>query len=159
MCKHIGLFFCAMCALSIFLFCDCVGQTDGVQDGVSRMATAIVRDLHNDGPNAWLQYFSRSQQFFMASNGQLVFRNYDSATVFVHEYAKKVRRVDLTWNNIRIDSLAPNLAVMAASFSEIQTFANGEQEAPAGYFTGIVEYTPSGWKLRNAHWSESCPQH
>ncbi|MGA7161378.1 MAG: hypothetical protein WBZ48_10275 [Bacteroidota bacterium] len=123
------------------------------------MADAIVRDLHNDGPNAWLHYFSRSQQFFMASNGQLVFPNNDSATIFVHEFSKKIRRVDLTWNDVRIDSLAPNLAVLAASFSEIQTSITGEQVAPAGYFTGIVEYTPSGWKLRDAHWSMSISQH
>ncbi|HTY12412.1 MAG TPA: hypothetical protein VMF88_15220 [Bacteroidota bacterium] len=52
-------------------------QTDslGVREGVRRMADAIVRDLHGEGPAAWLRYFSHSENFFMASDGQLSFAN------------------------------------------------------------------------------------
>ena len=117
------------------------------------MADAIVRDLHHDGPNAWLRYFVHSDRFFMASGGELVFPNIDTAQVFVRQFAKGINRVDLTWSNVRVDSLAPGLAVLAASFKEIQMNWSGVRATPAGYFTGVAELTPQGWKLRNAHWS------
>ncbi len=133
-----------------------IGQTAAdseVDQGVRRMADAIVRDLHDVGPVSWLKYFSRSGHFFMASNGQLAFANYDSADAFVHTFAKSIRQIDLTWENIRIDSLGPRLAVLAASFNEVLTAATGKQDTSAGYFTGVAEYVDGGWKLRDAHWS------
>ena len=123
------------------------------------MADAISRDLHNDGPIAWLRYFSHSPHFFMASDGQLVFPNIDTANVFVPQFAKKIQRVDLTWSDVRVDSLAPGLGVLAASFREIQFGAPSVRDTASGYFTGIVEYTKRGWKLRNAHWSINPPHH
>jgi hypothetical protein len=137
------------------------GQTEivGVQEGVHRMTDAVVRDLHNNGPVAWLRYFSHLQAFFMASNGQLVFPNYDSAAAFVHEFAKQIVRVDLIWNDKHVDSLAPHLAVLAASYHEILTSATGVQDTSSGYFTGVVEYTSTSWKFRNAHWSSNDSKH
>jgi hypothetical protein len=131
----------------------------GVQEGVHHMADAVVQDLHNDGPVAWLRYFSHSQAFFMVSNGQLVFPNNDSADTFVHEYAKQIIRVDLIWNGIRVDSLSPQLAVLAASYHETLISATGVQDTSSGYFTGVVEYTSTGWKFRNAHWSSNDSKH
>lgn len=123
------------------------------------MTDAVVRDLHNDGPVAWLRYFSHSQAFFMASNGQLVFKNNDSAAIFVHEFAKQILRVDLIWSDMRVDSLTPHFAVLAASYHEILTSATGVQDATSGYFTAVVEYTSTGWKFRNAHWSSNDSKH
>jgi hypothetical protein len=145
----------AICSLTIFCPHEGLSQTETaeVQKGIRQMADAIVRDLHNDGPIAWLGYFSHSDRFFMASDGQLVFPNIDTADVFVKQFAKKIRQVDLTWNEIRVDSLAPGLGILAASFQEIQIGLAGVQDTPAGYFTGIAEYTQQGWKLRDAHWS------
>ena len=147
----------AICMIQILLSCKSAGQTDtmGVEKGVRRMAEAIVRDLHKDGPVAWLQYFSASKHFFMASNGQLAFPNNDSASAFVHTFAKTIRQIDLTWDDVRIDSLTPHLAVLAASFHEVLISAAGGQDTSAGYFTGVAENFPTGWKLRDAHWSMS----
>jgi SnoaL-like domain len=156
MLKHLawslfGIFFLMICPSS-----KSVSQTNtsfGVDKEVRRMADAIVRDLHNDGPIAWLKYFSRSEHFFMASNGQLAFTNNDSADAFVHRFAKTIKQIDLTWNDVRIDSLAPHLAVFAASFHEILVNVTGKQETSNGYFTGVAEYVGGDWKLRDAHWS------
>jgi hypothetical protein len=151
----------AVFLIACFFHGNVIGQTEraGVQEGVRTMADAIVRDLHTEGPMAWLRYFSHSERFFMASNGQLVFPNIDTATVFVQEFARKMRRIDLTWKDIRVDSLAPKLAVLAASFHEIQYGISGVQVTADGYFTGTVEYSQLGWKLRDAHWSMSDAQH
>ena len=123
------------------------------------MALEIVRDLHTEGPAAWLKYFTHSDNFFMASDGELSFANFDSASFFVHNFATTIKRVDLTWSDMRIDSLSPELATMAASFHEVMYNVTGIQNTPAGYFTGTVERTASGWKLRNAHWSSLHREH
>ena len=159
--KDIVCVFFGICLLHILLSCKSVSQTDtmGVEKGVRHMADEIVRDLHKDGPIAWLQYFSTSEHFFMASNGQLVFPNNDSADAFVQTFAKTIRQIDLTWDDIRVDSLGPHLAVLASSFHEVLISTAGRQNPSTGYFTGVVEYLPSGWKLRNAHWSISSPKH
>jgi hypothetical protein len=148
-----------ICVYSFINRSFCQTEIMGVQKGVHRMADAVVRDLRHEGPVAWLRYFSHSQAFFMASDGQLVFRNNDSASVFVHEYAKQILRVDLIWNDIRIDSLTPHLALLATSYHETLTSAAGVQDTPSGYFTGLVEYTSTGWKFRNAHWSSNGSKH
>lgn len=74
-----------------------------------------------------------------------------------YRFATQIHQVDLTWGNIRIDSLTPSLGVMAASFHEIQIGEKGIQSSPSGYFTGVVESTLAGWKLRDAHWSIAKP--
>ena len=139
--------------------CRSSAQTKGMQEGVRDMARAIVRDLHNEGPNAWLKYFTNSKQFFMASNGVLVFPNIDSANKFVPLFAKQIKRVELTWRDIIVDSLSEKFGIMAASYHEDLVGEKGVQDSPSGYFTGLVENTPSGWKLRDAHWSSGGPQH
>ncbi len=163
MAKHIFLSVYSISLLTIFFLCNCRGnfqtRSSGMQEGVRIMTKAIVMDLHNEGPTAWLKYFSNSKQFFMVSNGQLVFPNIDSANAFVPRFAKQIQRVDLTWNDIRIDSLTPDFGIMAASFHEVLIGASGVQDTPTGYFTGIVENTTTGWKLRDAHWSTSSTQH
>jgi hypothetical protein len=163
MAKHIVL---SVFSISLLTICflgncrnDCQTILTGMHEGVHLMSEAIVKDLHNEGPIAWLQYFSDSKQFFMASDGQLVFPNIDSANAFVPRFAKHIQRVDLTWNDIRIDSLTPDFGLMAATFHEALIGASGVQDTPTGYFTGVVENTATGWKLRDAHWSTLSPQH
>jgi hypothetical protein len=161
MIKH-NILTVSICVFMIFLFCNCRSSAQtkpGIQEGVRKMAEAIVRDLHNEGPIAWLKYFTKSKQFFMASNGMLVFPNIDSANKFVPIFAKQIKRVELKWKDIRIDSLSPKLGIMGASYHEDLIGEKGVQDSPSGYFTGLVENTSSGWKLRDAHWSTGGPQH
>lgn len=62
-------------------------QANVVRDSVKMMAVNISDDISKIGPAAWLHYFARSPQFFMANEGKLVFPNYDSAVTFVNSYA------------------------------------------------------------------------
>jgi hypothetical protein len=50
-----------------------------VKDSVSRMAANIAADISKNGPRAWLNYFEDNPDFFMANEGQLVFKDYPSA--------------------------------------------------------------------------------
>src|ERR1700710_2342117 len=58
-------------------------QSALVKDSVSRMAANIAADISKTGPRAWLNYFEDNPDFFMANEGQLVFKDYPSAKAFI----------------------------------------------------------------------------
>jgi hypothetical protein len=129
-------------------------QAAGISDSVQLMAISIARDVSHNGPAAWLKYFEDTQGFFMASDGQLVFPGIDTAKNFINNIlVKKISKIDLRWNSIRVDPLTTRLASIAANFQEDITDSDGKMIHQDGYFTGIAHQTPEGWKLYNAHWS------
>ena len=73
-----------------FMFCfisSCNNNTQSftpkerslVQDSVQLMVESIAKDISNEGPVIWLKYFENVPEFLMASDGQLVFPNIDTA--------------------------------------------------------------------------------
>ena len=128
-------------------------QAAAVKDSVRILANAVARDVTQEGPKAWLSYFENSPNFFMASGGKLVFPNYDSAVTFVNWFASTGRKIQLTWNDLNIDPLKSDIAVLSAIWYEVITDTSGNRMPQEGYFTGLVEHTPAGWKFRNLHWS------
>ena len=89
----------------------------------------------------------------MASDGQLAFSSYTSAEAALPAIARSLHAVDLHWQQLRIDSLSPDFAVLASPFTEQLTDSFGHVRAVAGYFTAVVERADSGWQLRDLHWS------
>ena len=65
------------------------GQFHFTKDSVKKFAESIAKDVSGQGPMAWLQYFKNSPDFFMVSDGQLVFPNYDSAFEFYQKHTSK----------------------------------------------------------------------
>jgi hypothetical protein len=130
-----------------------------IQHGVRDMASSISRDVGREGPDAWLRYFVEGPEFFMASDGKLQFSNFGDADAVLRAFSRGVAHLELTWDAIRIDPLAPGLAAMASSYGEVFTDPKGHTTRFNGYFTGTAVETPSGWKLRDAHWSSLPPPH
>jgi hypothetical protein len=128
-------------------------QLDPVRDSVRVFAATVARDVTSEGSKAWLRFFSHSPHFFMASEGKLVFPNIDSATVFVDSLAVWIRNIQLTWGDISVDPITPQLAIFRASFHELVTERSGRQLAQDGFCTATVERTAVGWQFRNLHWS------
>ena len=129
-----------------------------IQDSVRSFAAAVARDVTTGGPEAWLPHFARGPEFFMAAEGSLVFPAFDSATRFLREYVRSTPKIELAWgNDIRVDPLAPGLAVMATQYREIQTDSAGHRVSQTGFFTSVVEHNASGWQIRDAHWSSRAP--
>jgi len=131
-----------------------------ITDSVKQLTANISRDLAAKGPASWLNYFQNSPQFFMAADGQLSFRDYNSAKAFIQDtLIKNMHKIVLKWSNTRIDVLSRRIASIGCDFHEDITLAN-EQTLPFdGYFSGTAVATPQGWKLRNAHWSMKKPAH
>jgi hypothetical protein len=115
----------------------------------------VAHDVTQEGPLAWLKFFNTGPEFFMAVNGQLAFPNAAAAKEGTQNFARTINRIELTWgDDLRVDPLTAELAVVAASWREIQVDKAGRRNETAGYFTGLVEHRDGRWRFRDAHWSE-----
>jgi hypothetical protein len=129
-----------------------------VKDSVSRMAANMARDISKKGPAAWLDYFENTPGFFMASQGELVFTDYQSAQRFIlNTLDKEISKISLRWNNLRVDPLASDLAFIGADFHEDLSNISGKIISIDGYFTAMASLSNNRWKLRNLHWSIKAP--
>jgi hypothetical protein len=128
-----------------------------MRDSVITFVTTIARRLADEGPAAWLRYFETSPAFFMASDGQAVFPSNDSAAACVEGLTRTITAIDLEWVDLRVEPLAPGLAVIGASYRETVTDTAGSTVAFGGFMTGVARHTPDGWRLRNLHWSSPVP--
>jgi hypothetical protein len=146
----------------ICLNCACSSQTVApgtktaglVTDSVRQMTIHLTNDLAQNGPAAWLNYFDTGPDFFMSSDGQLVFKDYPAARVFIeNKLVKSILKINLQFNSLRIDPLSAQLASMGADFHEDLTDSSGKVLSVDGYFTALAVSTVGGWKIRNLHWS------
>jgi hypothetical protein len=114
----------------------------------------VAHDVTQEGPLAWLNFFNTGPEFFMAVNGQLAFPNAAAAKEGTQNFARTINRIDLTWgDDLRVDPLTAELAVVAATWREIQVDKAGHRIEEAGYFTGLAERRDGRWRFRDAHWS------
>jgi len=134
-----------------------VASVAAVEAGVRDLAASIARDLAAEGPDGWLGHFVDGPAFFMASDGEVRFPDFATATSFVHDLDARIASMQLTWGDLRIDPLTPTMAVMAAPYDERLTDTSGTEAHFTGYFTGLAVRTESGWKLRHLHWSSPAP--
>ncbi len=117
----------------------------------------VAHDVTQDGPIAWRKHFADTPAFFMAVDGHLVFPDSAAATAGIQGAAGKFKHVELRWgDDLRVDPLTENLAVVAASYHEVRVDAAGKRVDEDGFFTGTVEKRDGRWQFRNAHWSAAA---
>ena len=118
----------------------------------------VARDITSEGPSAWRRYFAESPSFFMASEGHLVFPDSASATAAIQELSRTTPHIELQWgDDLRVDPLTPDLAVLATSYHEVRVSQNGDRVDESGFFTGVAERQVGRWRFRDAHWSVVTP--
>jgi hypothetical protein len=151
-------------AINVIVSCNCdqkqlnTKKTTIIKERVKGMMANIETDVSKNGPRAWLNYFEDTPDFFMANEGQLVFKDHQSARAFIiGTVVKIIPYIKLRWEHIRIDPLTSNLASIGADFHEDQVTNTGKKLSIDGYFSGIAHYEGHDWKLRNAHWSVKAP--
>lgn len=158
--------------LAAISFAGCVGNVAGASESqrlTTERAAAVDRAVHafmqtvarsvtHDGPTVWLKYFDSGPSFFMAVNGQMAFPNAAAAQEGTRKFAQTISRIELKWgDDLRIDPLTADLAIVAASWHETMVDIAGHQIDQAGYFTGLAEYREGRWQFRDAHWSSPVP--
>lgn len=133
-------------------------RASAVERDVRAYASAVAHDVTQEGPAAWRRHFADSPSFFMASEGHLVFPNSASATKGIQDFARTINHMELHWGeDLRVDPLTPDLAVLAAPWHEIRVDTAGNSVDETGFFTAIAEYRNGRWQFRNAHWSVAGP--
>ena len=130
-------------------------QSSAVESAVRSFAQSVAHDVTHDGPLAWHKYLEDSPAFFMAVDGAMAFPDSAAAKVGVDAFAPTIQHIELAWgDDLRVDPLTPNLAVVAATYHELQIFTSGKRVDEHGFFTGTAELRDGHWQFRNAHWSE-----
>src|SRR5579864_7156001 len=131
-----------------------------VDQAVRAFMQTVSHSVTQDGPLAWIKYFDASPAFFMAVNGQLAFPNPAAAQEGTRKFAQTIRHIELNWgDDLRVDPLSDEFAVVAVSWSEIQVDTAGHGVTETGYFTGLAEYREGRWQFRDAHWSSPVSSH
>lgn len=125
-------------------------DTDAVRHFVARVATGVTAR----GPAAWSEFFDDSPNFFMASEGKLVFGSGAAARQGIQDLTHVITSIQLRWGTDPIiQPLAPGLAIVAMPYHEMLDTSPGRTIVEDGYFTGVAEHGRDGWRFRNAHWS------
>jgi len=128
--------------------------TARVEDQVRVFARQVAHDVTAEGPMAWRKHFADSPSFFMAVNGKMAFPNSAAVTAGLPDIARNIPHIELNWgDDLRVDPLTPQLAVLAASYHEVLVNPKGDRQDATGFFTGTAEYRDGRWQFRNAHWS------
>jgi hypothetical protein len=129
-----------------------------IEEGVRGFTSTVAHDVTQDGPSAWRKHFADTPSFFMAVNGNLVFANSAAVTAAIPGLARTIKHIELRWgDDLRVDPLTADLAVVATSWHEVIVDAAGNRVEETGYFTGTAEYRDGRWQFRNAHWSVAVP--
>lgn len=129
-----------------------------IDEGARTFMHTVAHDVTQEGPLAWLKFFNTGPEFFMVVNGQLAFPNAAAAKEGTQNFARTINRIDLTWgDDLRVDPLSAELAVVAASWREVQIDKSGHRIEEAGYFTGLAECRDGRWRFRDTHWSAPIP--
>jgi hypothetical protein len=129
-----------------------------VEKEVRAFAHEVSHGVTAEGPTAWRRYFSDGPEFFMAAEGRLAFANGASAIASIPDIARTIKQIDLVWGDeMRVDPLTPDLAVLATPYHEVRTGPAGDQLTETGYFTATTEFKGGRWQFRDAHWSVVVP--
>ena len=129
-------------------------QSVATTNSVRAFAATVADDVTRRGPVAWRAHFANTPAFFMAAEGRLVFANNDDATRGIQQLAGSIAHVELRWGDpMRVDPLTPTLAMLGMPYHEVRVDTAGHRAEETGYFTGLAELGPAGWRFRNAHWS------
>jgi len=129
-----------------------------VEHEVRQFAATVSRDITVEGPAAWEKHFEDSPAFFMASEGKLAFPDRPAASEAIEELKRTIQHLELSWgDDLRVDPLTPEFAVVASSWHEVQSDKQGHQTTESGFFTGLVERRNGQWQFRDAHWSVAAP--
>ncbi len=131
-----------------------------VDQAVRAFMETVSQSVTQDGPIAWIKYFDASPSFFMAVNGQMAFPNAAVAQEGTRKFAQTIRHIELKWgDDLRVDVLSTEFAVVAVSWREIQVDTAGHSVTETGYFTGLAEHREGRWQFRDAHWSSPVSAH
>jgi hypothetical protein len=131
-----------------------VAERAAVEQSVRSFMNTVAQDVTQGGPTTWAKEFSVEPNFFMASEGVLVFPSGAAAAQGIPALTQIIKKIELQWGqDLRVDPLTQDLAAVGTTYQEIRTDPQGHELTEKGYFSGVVERSNGKWQFRNAHWS------
>jgi hypothetical protein len=150
---RIPLFAVLLCAAAISGCVSANAPTSDI-DAVRQFMAHVATDITAKGPAAWSDFFDDSTNFFMVSDGTLVYASGVAAREGIPGLTKVITSIELRWGaDLRIQPLSPGLVMVAAPWHEVRVDSAGRKVEDHGYFTAVAEFGHGGWRFRNAHWS------
>lgn len=143
----------ALCACTLTPLLDGGGERGRARQDVRKLMDRIAADVATSGPTAWLAHFLPARSFFMAADGALQFRGPGDADAFLHVWAPTVAEIRLAFDDVRVEVLSDDIAVIGATYEEEIALRDGTVQRYGGYFTGVAVLALDGWRLQHAHWS------
>jgi hypothetical protein len=129
-----------------------------VEQSVRGFMNAVAQDVTQGGPTAWAKEFADGPNFFMASDGVLVFASGAAAAQGIPALTQIIKKIELQWGqDLRVDALTSDLAAVGSTYQEIRTDPQGHESTEQGYFSGVAERRNGRWQFRDAHWSVLAP--
>lgn len=125
-----------------------------VETEVSASLDTLCEDLEDRGPLAWIDHFSESPEFHMASDGTLLFQTSLDLRSAMEGFAVSVESLRLRFIDTRVLPFDRNRAHIAARFEEDLIYKDGRGEPMAGHFSAVAIREDGDWRLLNAHWSQ-----
>lgn len=129
-------------------------QSAIIEKEVRAFLASMADDVTKRGPVAWRTHFADKPTFYMASEGKMVFADSAAATKGINELTGMISQIKLNWGEpLRVEPLTSSIVSVAMPYHEELSDTQGNLVVEDGYFTGLIESGPDGWKVRNAHWS------
>src|SRR5260370_21312693 len=129
-----------------------------VESSVKNFVLAVAHDVTEQGPTAWQKEFADDPAFFMAVEGHLVFPNRQAATQAIQDLPRFIKHIELRWgDDLRVDPLTADLAVVATSYTEVQTDPEGPRGRKPGFLPAVPDFAAGRGQFRIAHCSPPLP--
>lgn len=128
--------------------------TNPITQGAIEFMNGVAVGVSRDGPIAWKRYFAAEPDFYMISEGRLVFDGGDNAHKSIDDLTRTVERIELRWGEpIRVDPVTSTRVLISAAYYERIVMRSGTTTDEQGWMTGLAEPGPEGWRFLNLHWS------
>src|SRR5262249_23764969 len=115
-------------------------QSNSITAAVRTFASQVAEDVTRRGPAAWRDQFADGPEFFMPSEGGVVFSRKNEANRGIEKLTSTIAHIELRWEEpMRVDPLTATLAMVAMPYQEVRIDTAGRKVEESGYFTGLAE--------------------
>jgi hypothetical protein len=120
---------------------------DTIVREVEDMFGRYFSDIKKSGLTAEFSYLDASDDFFWVPPGHTSALTYDSVRTILVDNADAFRRIDYTWERVRINPLSPELAAYTGIISGSLVDTAGNTTRVHMTESGVVIKRLDGWKI------------
>jgi hypothetical protein len=128
-----------------------------VDDSVREVTARLAAEISAHGYRAFVPVMDSAPGYVWAYNGFLPFTSFDSMAAWARRDPEPESPETFAWDSVRVEPLAPGIAVVAATYTETRPDSAGRPNTEQGAFTAVALHRADGWKFTDAHTSTLPP--